>query len=90
MTYMMLEIIFVYFFSEPGAGKGPSHVYELGEIVAALSTGVVNEKYMELFQTDEIESLFTKPVRWTLDGEDSGEEDKVKIRVVKNAMYIMV
>lgn len=70
--------------------KAPAHVYELGEIAAALSTGVVNEKYMEMFQTDEIEFLFTKPVRWTLDGEDSGEEDKVTIRVEKNAMYIMV
>ena len=70
--------------------KAPAHVYELGEIAAALSTGVVNEKYMELFQTDESEFLFTKPVRWTLDGEDSGEEDKVTIRVEKNAMYIMV
>lgn len=70
--------------------KAPAHVYELGEIAAALSTGVVNEKYMEMFKTDEIEFLFTKPVRWTLDGEDSGEEDKVTIRVEKNAMYIMV
>lgn len=70
--------------------KAPENVYELAEIVASLSTGAVNEKYMEVFQTASIEFVFDTPVHWTLDGEDSGEKENVRIDVEKKGMQLML
>ena len=70
--------------------KAPLKVYELGEIAAALSRGTVNEKYIEVFQTDRISFSFTDPVHWTLDGEESAPENEVDIHVEPNAMCLMV
>lgn len=45
---------------------------------------------MEVFQTAGIEFVFNTPIHWTLDGEDSGEQENVMIRVEKKAMRLML
>lgn len=70
--------------------KAPLRVYELGELAAALSKGNVNDRCIEVFQTDHIDFHFTEPVRWTLDGEESTPESEVSIHVEPDAMCLMV
>ena len=45
---------------------------------------------MEVFQTAGIEFVFDIPIHWTLDGEDSGEQENVTIGVEKKAIKWMV
>ena len=72
--------------------KAPANVYELGEIVAALSLGTINadNPYIEVFQTDHICFDFEEPVSWTLDGEAGGAAEHTEIQVEKKAMKLMV
>lgn len=77
----LFEVILIY---------QPANVIEFQEIITSLMTGQLNSRFIEAFKTDELELEGTEEVPWTLDGEDGGAHETVKIANRKQAIPIMI
>lgn len=68
----------------------PANVIELQEIITSLMTGQLNSRFIEKFKTDYLEFMSDEEVPWTLDGEEGGAHNHVRITNQKQALPIMV
>lgn len=70
--------------------KTPKNPIALQEIIAALTIGQFDTKYMYSFKTDHITFEAQEEVPWTLDGEYGGGHRMVDIRNHQKALTIVV
>ncbi len=70
--------------------KRPKNPVELSSIVVSLLNRNIDSSYMYCLRTDELALESKEPVTWTLDGENGGSHEKVKIRNICRGIDIKV
>lgn len=70
--------------------RTPRNVMELNEIIAALVTQEMDNKHIYSFKTAKVEIASDGMIPWTLDGENGGEHEYVKIENHNKAIQILV
>ncbi len=70
--------------------RKPKTVQRLSELVSALSISNFNDPGMVLLRGSEFKITTDEKVSWTLDGEEAGEADTVKIKNLPQAVNFIV
>ncbi|MBQ8815903.1 MAG: diacylglycerol kinase family lipid kinase [Lachnospiraceae bacterium] len=76
----MMEYLFI---------KMPQNVTDLQPIITLLTNGKVDDRYMYVGKTRKL-CIQSKPMEWTLDGENGGSFERVEIEVLSKALNIIV
>ncbi|MCR4841863.1 MAG: YegS/Rv2252/BmrU family lipid kinase [Eubacterium sp.] len=70
--------------------KAAPTIFDMQGVLGALATGSVENKYIEVFQTDEVRLTSDKEIAWTLDGEFGGSQREAHLRLYPEAVKILV
>lgn len=70
--------------------KKPKSIVDLSAIITELLSAKLKSEFFVRFSSKEMVFESTEAVKWTFDGEFGGENEKVEIQVIRNAIEIMV
>ncbi len=70
--------------------KKPKTVVDLSVIVTELLSAKLKSEYFVQFSSKNMTFEAQEPVKWTFDGEFGGENEKVEVQVIKNAIEILL
>ena len=68
----------------------PDNPLDLASVVGSLATGVSDDRFVKAFKTSKLTIETDEDIDWTLDGESGGTWRNVTIRVVPEAVSLMV
>ncbi len=70
--------------------KTPKNAFDIQNIISSVVTQKFDSPYVELFRTNKLKIKSDTALNWTLDGEDGGYHNTVKITNIKQAINILV
>ena len=66
------------------------HLVELGEILATLASGSLDNPYVKVFSAKHVEIRSNQKLDWTMDGEFGGSHEKVDIQVCPGRLKLLL
>ncbi len=70
--------------------KKPKSIVDLPVIVTELLSSKLSDEYFVKFSSQHMSFESEEKIKWTLDGEFGGDNDKVNIEVIQNAVDIII
>ena len=68
----------------------PANILELNEALTDLRSGNRESTHVHFYQGSDISMHMDQKIVWTLDGEEGSAVDNVEIKVLHNAVKLMV